>query len=103
MIIIRRLKFVRQDNNYDCGLACLLMIAKYYNCNVSKDYLERVSSTTQDGTSMYGLLKAASSLGFNCYGGKGNVDALNSENSPFIAHIKINDSNVCSIISNIKE
>lgn len=92
MIIIRRLKFVRQDNNYDCGLACLLMIAKYYNCNVSKDYLEKVSSTTQDGTSMYGLLKAASSLGFNCYGGKGNVDALNSENSPFIAHIKINDS-----------
>ena len=92
MIIIKRLKFVRQDDNYDCGLACLLMIAKYYNCNVSKDYLERVSSTTQDGTSMYGLLKAASSLGFNCYGGKGNVYSLNSENSPFIAHIKINDS-----------
>ena len=92
MIIIKRLKFVRQDDNYDCGLVCLLMIARYYNCNVSKDYLERISSTTQDGTSMYGLLEAASSLGFNCYGKKGDVDALNNESLPFIAHVKINEN-----------
>ena len=92
MIIIKRLKFVRQDDNYDCGLACLLMIARYYNCNVSKDYLERISFSTQDGTSMYGLMVAASSLGFNCYGKKGDVDDLKNESTPFIAHIRINEA-----------
>ena len=92
MIIIKSLKFVRQDDNYDCGLACLLMIARYYNCNVSKDYLERISFSTQDGTSMYGLMVAASSLGFNCYGKKGDVDDLKNESTPFIAHIRINEA-----------
>ena len=92
MVIINRLKFVRQDDNYDCGLACLLMIARYYNCNVSKDYLERISFSTQDGTSMYGLMVAASSLGFNCYGKKGDVDDLKNESTPFIAHIRINEA-----------
>lgn len=92
MIIINSLKFVRQDDNYDCGLACLLMIARYYNCNVSKDYLERISFSTQDGTSMYGLMVAASSLGFNCYGKKGDVDDLKNESTPFIAHIRINEA-----------
>lgn len=92
MIIIKSLKFVRQDDNYDCGLACLLMIARYYNCNVSKDYLERISFSTQDGTSMYGLMVAASSLGFNCYGKKGDVDDLKNERTPFIAHIRINEA-----------
>lgn len=92
MIIIKSLKFVRQDDNYDCGLACLLMIARYYNCNVSKDYLERISFSTHDGTSMYGLMVAASSLGFNCYGKKGDVDDLKNESTPFIAHIRINEA-----------
>jgi len=92
VIIIKRLKFIGQDDNYDCGLTCLLMIARYYNCNVSKDYLERISSTTKDGTSMYGLLEAATHLGFNCYGKKGDVNSLKNENTPFIAHIKIDAS-----------
>ena len=41
---------------------------------------------------MYGLMVAASSLGFNCYGKKGDVDDLKNESTPFIAHIRINEA-----------
>ena len=67
------------------------MIAKYYNCNVSKDYLERVSNTFSDGTTMYGLLEAALSLGFDAYGKKGNVSDIPKISLPVIAHIKIDE------------
>lgn len=67
------------------------MIAKYYNCNVSKDYLERVSNTFTDGTTMYGLLEAALSLGFDAYGKKGNVSDIPKISLPVIAHIKIDE------------
>ena len=67
------------------------MIAKYYNCNVSKDYLERVSNTFTDGTTMYGLLEAALSLGFDAYGKKGDVSDIPKISLPVIAHIKIDE------------
>lgn len=93
MVIIKRLKIVSQESSYDCGLSCLIMIAKFYNCNVSKDYLERVSNTFSDGTTMYGLLEAALSLGFDAYGKKGNVSDIPKISLPVIAHIKIDEKN----------
>lgn len=82
------------------------MIAKYYNCNVSKDYLERVSNTFSDGTTMYGLLEAALSLGFDAYGKKGNVSDIPKISLPVIAHIKIDEKkNLCHyvVITNITD
>ncbi len=67
------------------------MVAKYYNCNVSKDYLERVSETIYDGTTMYGLREVLLSLGFDAYGKKGNVRDIPKLSLPVIAHIKIDD------------
>ena len=91
MLIIKRLKLVSQESTYDCGVSCLLMVAKYYNCNVSRDYLERVSETIYDGTTMYGLRKVLLSLGFDAYGKKGNVSDIPKLSLPVIAHIKIDD------------
>lgn len=91
MLIIKRLKLVSQESTYDCGVSCLLMVAKYYNCNVSKDYLERVSETIYDGTTMYGLREVLLSLGFDAYGKKGNVRDIPKLSLPVIAHIKIDD------------
>ena len=91
MLIIKRLKLVSQESTYDCGVSCLLMVAKYYNCNVSKDYLERVSETIYDGTTMYGLREVLLSLGFDAYGKKGNVSDIPKLSLPVIAHIKIDD------------
>ena len=91
MLIIKSLKLVSQESTYDCGVSCLLMVAKYYNCNVSKDYLERVSETIYDGTTMYGMREVLLSLGFDAYGKKGNVSDIPKLSLPVIAHIKIDD------------
>lgn len=93
MVIIKRLKFIFQEKSYDCGLACLLMVARYYNCNVSRDYLEKVSMATEDGTTMYGLMKAAFSLGFEAIGKNGSINDIKKQLLPIIAHVKINNSN----------
>lgn len=87
MIIIKRLKLFFQESTYDCGLACLLSIAKYYDCNPTKDYLEKISMTLKDGTSMYGLMIAAKKLGFESYGKKGNLESITNKELPLIAHI----------------
>ena len=91
MIIIKRLKLVNQESSYDCGLACLLMIARYYNCNVSRDHLEKLIMPSPEGTSMYDLLAAMTSLGFDCYGKKGTINDINKNSLPLIAHIKIDE------------
>ena len=67
------------------------MIARYYKCNVSRDYLFTTSMTGNDGTSMYGLMVAATSLGFISYGKKGKVSDLDKKSLPVIAHIKIDE------------
>ena len=81
-----------QDSNNGCGVACLLMIARYYNCNVSRDYLEKVSMTMNDGTTMYGLMQSFLSLGFDSYGKKGNISDISKTSLPIIAHIKVDET-----------
>lgn len=92
MVIIKRLKFILQEKSYDCGLACLLMVARYYNSNVSRDYLEKVSMASEDGTTMYGLMKTALSLGFEATGKNGSINDIEKSVLPIIAHVKINDA-----------
>ena len=48
--------------------------------------------TTKEGTSMYGLMLAATSLGFKSYGKKGDILKISQKSIPFIAHIKINEN-----------
>ena len=92
MLIIKRLKLEYQQSNYDCGVSSLLSILKYYKCNVTRSYLEKISYTTKEGSSMYGLMMAARNLGFNSYGVNGTITTINNKNTPFIAHLKLKDS-----------
>ena len=92
MLIIKRLKLEYQQSNYDCGVSSLLSILKYYKCNVTRSYLEKISYTNKEGSSMYGLMMAARNLGFNSYGVNGTITTINNKNTPFIAHLKLKDS-----------
>lgn len=91
MIIIKKVKLILQEASYDCGVSCLLMIVRYYRCNVSYDHLKRISMMESDGTTMYGLMQAASSLGFDAYGVKGNITDIPKTSFPLIAHVKIDE------------
>lgn len=88
---INRIKMLTQEDNYDCGITCLLTIIRYYKSDASKDYLKEISNTTKDGTSMYGLIEAAKTLGFKAIGKTGSVEKINKKSVPLIAHIKINE------------
>ena len=82
---------VRQDEENDCGICCLLSIIRYYNGNVSKEYLRELTNTTKDGVSAYNLIEASHEIGFNSYGLNGEVADIENESLPMIAHVIIDE------------
>lgn len=90
MKIIKRYKFVKQDNITDCGVACLLSIIKMYGGNNSLTYLRDLTKTTNQGTDAYHLIEAAKKLGFKAEGYR--FDLLSNIPTPAIAHLIIDKS-----------
>ena len=82
---------VLQDDLKDCGVCSLLSIIKYYNGNVSKEYLRELTKTTKEGVSALNLINTARELGFEAYGIKGKIKDLNQGILPAIAHIIIDE------------
>ena len=82
---------VRQDDLTDCGISSLLSVIRYYNGNVSKEYLRELSNTTKDGVSAYNLICAAREIGFDAYGLNGGVDNIRLDLLPLIAHVVIDE------------
>ena len=86
------MKIVLQDGIKDCGICCLLSIIRYYGGEVSKEYLREITYTTKDGVSVYNLLDASKKMGFESIGLSGNIDDIEIEKLPCIAHFIINKS-----------
>ena len=82
---------VRQDDLTDCGISSLLSVIRYYNGNVSKEYLRELSNTTKEGVSAYNLICAAREIGFDSYGLNGAVDSIKLNMLPLIAHVIIDE------------
>ena len=78
----------RQSSASDCGVSCLLMIIRYYGGDISKEFLRVLTQTKKDGCDAYHLLEGARKLGFSCYGVRGDVMSLRSQDFPCIAHVK---------------
>lgn len=60
------LKLVRQQDEKDCGVACLAMILNYYNTEVPISKLREISGTDLEGTSALGLKKCIEKFHFEC-------------------------------------
>lgn len=79
---------VRQHDITDCGAACLATVSKQYGLKFPISRIREVAGTDKQGTSAYGMVKAAEQLGFTAKGVKGNQDAFFSEFPlPAIAHV----------------
>ncbi|HAI44653.1 MAG TPA: hypothetical protein DCM40_44420 [Maribacter sp.] len=52
--------FVRQLDQTDCGVACLLSIIKFYGGSATLESLRKLCGTNRQGTTMLGLYQAAS-------------------------------------------
>ena len=80
-----------QEENSDCGIACLGSIIKYYNGYIPLEKLRYETDTNQSGTSAFNLLNCAKRTGFNAYGKKVSIEELVNQKLPLIAHLKLNN------------
>jgi len=83
---------VKQHDTTDCGPACLVSIAAYYNLKLPISKVRYISGTDKRGTNLYGLIEGAKELGFYAKGVKVPLETLPNIQFPAIAHLKIKDN-----------
>jgi len=88
----RSVKVVLQDGMKDCGICCLLSIIRFYGGEVPKEYLREITNTTKEGVSLYNLMEASKIIGFDAEGLSGNLENIEVDNLPCIAHVNINNN-----------
>jgi ATP-binding cassette subfamily B protein len=80
---------IRQQDQSDCGVACLLSLIRFYGGSATLEQLRKLSGTSKQGTSLLGLYQAANSSGFTAGGCKADIAALKEHGKPVILHVLI--------------
>ncbi|MCG8578338.1 MAG: peptidase domain-containing ABC transporter [Bacteroidales bacterium] len=80
---------VQQYDSTDCGAACLVSVARFYKLRLPLWTIRQEAGTHKGGTSAYGLIKAAETLGFDAKGVEIDQDDLFEIPLPAIAHFKL--------------
>jgi ATP-binding cassette subfamily B protein len=83
---VRRMRFVRQIDEMDCGAACLAMIASHFGRSVSLARIRQLVNTGLDGTSLRSLCSAAEELGLAARSVKASLHNLDRMPLPAICH-----------------
>lgn len=86
------MKYQCQIDETDCGPACIVMAASYYNLHITIGKAREFCKTDFNGTNLAGLVNAGEKLGFSVSAMRGPVQesTLNQKILfPFIAHVKI--------------
>ena len=83
---MKKISYVRQIAERDCGISCLSSIIKYYGGYVKREYLREITNTTREGVSLYSLKEGCIKLGFEAKAIQSDIKLLEKE-VPFIAHI----------------
>lgn len=81
--------FILQQDQSDCGVACLLSIIQLYNGKNTLEKLRELSGTTKQGTTLLGLYQSANQLGFSAQGNEANIQNLIDHKEPVILHVLI--------------
>ena len=88
-----RFKCILQNDETDCGLACLAAIFRKYGLKVTIARIRDIAGTDRQGTSAYGLVKAIEHFGFQQKVVEADKSVLtNKLPLPAIAHVIIDDS-----------
>ncbi|MBS2099756.1 peptidase domain-containing ABC transporter [Carboxylicivirga linearis] len=80
---------VQQYDHADCGAACLASVASFYKLKLRLWKIRELAGTNLSGTSAYGILKAAETIGFEAKGIQISKDDLPEIPLPSIAHLKL--------------
>ncbi len=90
---MNRFKCILQNDETDCGPACLAAIFKSYNLIVSIAQIRDIAGTDKQGTSASGLSKAIEKYGFNFKIIQIDLDKLDAKLPlPAIAHVVVDKS-----------
>lgn len=80
---------VLQQDESDCGVACLLSLIRYYGGESSLEKLRELSGTGKQGSTLLGLYQAAGQTGFKAEGCEANIEELIKHGQPVILHLVI--------------
>jgi ATP-binding cassette subfamily B protein len=83
--------FVLQHDHTDCGVACLLMVTRYYGGNYPLEKLRELSGTNLTGTTLLGLYQCAGKIGFTAEAFEAGPDNIKSLSGPCILHVIIDN------------
>ena len=89
MGVLKKYNCIKQHDIKDCGAACLATISKQYGLKTPISKIREVAGTDMNGTSAYGIIKAAEKLGFTAKGVKASKpeDIFSEFPKPAIAHV----------------
>lgn len=92
--MIKSFPFVQQQDEKDCGVACLSMILKYFKTDIPIHKLRDLSGTDLEGTSAFGLKKTFEKLSFDCMAIQADSEIWKERDLilPLIAHILVDNS-----------
>ncbi len=85
---LKTLLILQQDQS-DCGVACLLSIIKFHSGTNNLENLRKLSGTNITGTTLLGLYQAAKQVGFTAEGCEADMAALIQHSTPVILHVVI--------------
>lgn len=77
-----------QQNEMDCGPTCLAMVMAYYGSRIPINRIREQTEMSRSGSTLYGLMETAESLGLAAQGFTTQLDALSEIKLPAIAHWK---------------
>ena len=87
--------YILGQNSYDCGIASIMTILRYYGIKTSRDEIMLKLRKKDNGYTAYDLIKIAKMYGINGYGIKSKIEDINK--MPVIAHT-IKDKNMFHFI-----
>ena len=83
----KRFHIVFQQEQEDCGAACLAMITRFYGFQVKLEAVKAFCSNMKNGVSMFELRQAASKMGYLAHAVRLNSEELKSLPSEFLPFI----------------
>jgi len=79
--------FVRQQDQSDCGVACLLSVVNFLGGESKLERLRELSGTTQKGTTLLGLYQSANKIGLEAEAYEADLANLQEQTDPCNLHI----------------
>lgn len=83
------MKFIKQREEKDCGVFCLINIINFYGGGEHVERLRDLSGTSQNGTTMLGITLAAKKCGLSSEAFEGTTEHLKLIKHPCILHVLI--------------